>query len=287
MVGADPPDRAQDVAGGGRPRSELAVRIISAIALAPLPIAAALFGGWPFLLLCTLAAIGIWWEWATLAGGSAARLPMVAGGAALVAATLVLAAGWLSATLASLALGAVLAGGLARKDRAWMAAGVGYAGTMLAAPVLLRRDPDDGLLAIIFLFAVVWTTDIAAYFAGRALSGPKLEPRLRPKKAWWGARGGAGGAVIAAILVATIAGTGRWAIVALVALVLSAASQAGDLFESGFKRRYGAKDASQLIPGHGGLMDRLDGFIAAALAATILGLVRGGADAPARGLLVW
>jgi phosphatidate cytidylyltransferase len=284
VVGADPPHRAQDREGAS-PRSDLTLRIISALALAPLPIVAAVLGGWPFVLLCALAAIGIWWEWATLAAGAGARLVIAAGAAALAAAAMLLALDWTGGALAALAIGALLATVLTREDRVWVGAGVFYAGTMLVAPVLLRRDADYGLLAIMFLFAVVWTTDIAAYFAGRALGGPKLAPRLSPKKTWSGALGGAGGAVIAAILVAVIAGNGRWAILGPVGLFLSVASQAGDLFESGFKRRYGAKDASRLIPGHGGLMDRLDGFIAAALAATILGLLRG--QTPARGLLVW
>jgi phosphatidate cytidylyltransferase len=158
---------------------------------------------------------------------------------------------------------------------------------MLVAPFVLRNDPRYGLVAIIFLFAVVWTTDIAAYFAGRAFGGPKLAPRLSPKKTWSGALGGAIWAVMAAGIVAIMGGLPRLVVAALVGLVLSVASQAGDLFESGLKRHYGAKDASQLIPGHGGLMDRLDGFIVAALLAAIVGLVRGGTDGAARGFLVW
>jgi phosphatidate cytidylyltransferase len=110
---------------------------------------------------------------------------------------------------------------------------------------------------------------------------------VSPNKTWSGAIGGAAGAMIAAVGVAAAAGLGHRVAIALVGLALSAASQAGDLFESAFKRWYGAKDASKLIPGHGGLMDRLDGFIAAALAAAIVGVLRGGTEAPARGLLVW
>ena len=287
MVGADPPRRAQDVGGSVPPHSELTVRVVAAVALAPLPILAAMLGGWPFVMLCALAAIGIWWEWATLAAGAAARPLIAVGAAALAAAAMLLALDWTGAALAVMALGAALVAAQARRDHAWVGAGVVYAGIILAAPVVLRRDADYGLLGILFLFAVVWTTDIAAYFAGRAIGGPNLAPRVSPKKTWSGALGGAVGAVIAAIVVAVIAGTGRWAMLGLVGFLLSVASQAGDLFESGFKRRYGAKDASRLIPGHGGLMDRLDGFIAAVLAATILGLLRGGVDAPARGLLVW
>ncbi|HKG00177.1 MAG TPA: phosphatidate cytidylyltransferase [Xanthobacteraceae bacterium] len=288
MIGADRARRAHQVGHGARHRSELAVRLVSAVVLAPLAVGAAAIGGWPFELFCALAAIGIWWEWATLSAGGAARMVTAIGAGALAAASVFIAAGWIGTTLACLAGGAVLVGALARSNRpAWIGAGVAYAGTMLVAPVLLRSDPRYGFLAIVFLFAVVWTTDILAYFAGRAIGGAKLAPQLSPKKTWSGAIGGAGGAVIAATAVAALAGLGQWTTMALVGLGLSIASQAGDLFESALKRCYGAKDASRLIPGHGGLMDRLDGFIAAALVAAILGLLRGGPDAPARGLLVW
>jgi phosphatidate cytidylyltransferase len=288
VVGADPARRAQQVEHGARGRSDLPVRIASAVALAPLAIGAAVIGGWPFVLFCAAAAIGIWWEWATLSAGTMARGVTAIGAGALAAAAMFIAAGWLGTALACLAGGAVVIGALTWSSRhVWVAAGVIYAGVMLVAPALLRSDPRHGFLAILFLFAVVWTTDIAAYFSGRAIGGAKLAPRLSPNKTWSGALGGVGGAVIAASVVAALAGLGAVAIPVLLGIALSIASQAGDLFESALKRRYGAKDAGRLIPGHGGLMDRLDGFIAAALAAAILGLLRGGAEAPARGLLVW
>jgi phosphatidate cytidylyltransferase len=133
----------------------------------------------------------------------------------------------------------------------------------------------------------VWTTDALAYFAGRALGGPKLMPAVSPKKTWSGAAGGTLGAVAAGLIVVKVAGLQVTVAVAAVALMLSVVSQIGDLVESAVKRRFNAKDASQLIPGHGGLMDRLDGFLTAVLAATMVGLLRGGFEAPARGLLIW
>jgi phosphatidate cytidylyltransferase len=261
--------------------------------LAPLAIGAAAIGGMPFLLLCALAAIGIWWEWASLSAGEAARRDaagrlLTVGGGSLAAAAIFLAAGWLGTALAFIAGGTALVAALSwPQHRGWVGAGVAYAGVMLVAPVLLRADPSYGFIAILFLFATVWTTDILAYFAGRAIGGPKLAPRLSPNKTWSGATAGAAGAVVAAATVAVMAGLGAVAVVALVGAGLSVASQAGDLFESAVKRLYGAKDAGTLIPGHGGLMDRLDGFVAAALVAAALGLLRTGAEAPARGLLVW
>jgi phosphatidate cytidylyltransferase len=264
------------------------VRVLSAAVLAPLAIAAAYLGGWPFVLFWAGAAIGVWWEWTSLSAGPAAATVFGSGAGALVAAVVALAFGPLWASVACLGVGAALVAVLARANGGWrVAAGVFYAGAVVVAPVVLRRDPEFGLAAIIFLFAVVWATDILAYFAGRLIGGPKLAPRLSPKKTWSGALLGAGGAIIAAVVVARVGDLGRWDKMALIGFALSCVSQAGDLFESAFKRRHGAKDAGRLIPGHGGLMDRLDGFIAAAAAAAIVGVLRGAADAPARGLLVW
>jgi phosphatidate cytidylyltransferase len=162
-----------------------------------------------------------------------------------------------------------------------------YAGALLTAPIILRRDPNVGLAAILFLFALVWATDIAGYFAGRTFGGPKLAPKISPNKTWSGAIGGFTGAIIAGVAVAKFFALGDLVTIGIVALVLSAVAQAGDLFESAIKRRFGAKDAGNLIPGHGGFMDRLDGFVIAAAAAAALGILRSGLDSPAQGLLLW
>jgi phosphatidate cytidylyltransferase len=287
-TGADQGRHAESPNGAGIGRGELPVRVISAVVLAPLAIGAAYVGGWPFVLFCALAACGMWWEWAAMSTGRGAGTLTAIGVTALVAATGFVMASWIGTAIACVGVGALAVGAVApSNDRGWIGLGVLYAGAMLVAPAVLRSDPHDGFLAIVFLFAVVWATDIVAYFAGRAIGGPKLAPRISPNKTWAGALAGACGAVIAAATVAAAAKLGPWIVVALVGLCLSVASQAGDLFESAVKRRYGAKNAGQLIPGHGGLMDRLDGFIAAALVAAILGLARGGPEAPARGLLVW
>jgi phosphatidate cytidylyltransferase len=119
------------------------------------------------------------------------------------------------------------------------------------------------------------------------IGGPKLLARVSPKKTWSGAIGGLAAAVLAAIAVAKMAGLSGLLSIAVVAAILSALAQAGDLFESQLKRRFGAKDSSQLIPGHGGLMDRLDGFVFAAAVAALIGILRGGLEATAHGLVVW
>jgi phosphatidate cytidylyltransferase len=170
---------------------------------------------------------------------------------------------------------------------AWVMTGIVYAAAMFVAPVILRGDPAFGLLSIVLLFAVVWSTDIFGYFGGRSLGGPKLMPAVSPKKTWSGAIAGTLGAMIVAVLIANLFGSFNTIAIAGVALLLSVCGQAGDLFESWVKRKFNVKDSSQLIPGHGGAMDRLDGFWAAAVIGCIIGLARGGFDAPARGLLVW
>ena len=267
---------------------ELCLRVGSALVLVPLAVGSAYLGGPPFLAVWALAAAIILWEW-TVIVGEPGRTPVLAAGAAAFASAAVLfGLGWPRAALAVIALGAVAVAGLAGSGRrAWILAGGVYAGAMLAAPAVLRSDAELGLLAVMLLFGVVWTTDVMAYFVGRALAGPKLWPAVSPKKTWSGAVGGAAAATVVGSGISALAGLDHLAALALVCALLSLAAQTGDLLESALKRRFGAKNASELIPGHGGLMDRLDGFVAAALVATLLALARGGFDAPARGLLIW
>jgi phosphatidate cytidylyltransferase len=268
--------------------SELTLRVCSALVLVPLAIGTAYLGGWPFAIFWSIAAIGVYWEWSALVTGKERRSLVVVGGTALVASLALAAAGRPMGAVIIAALGTIAIAPLApAQQRGWVTGGVPYAGAIGIAPIALRSDSEVGFVAVMFLFAVVWTTDIAAYFLGRLIGGPKLLPRVSPKKTWSGAIGGLTAAGLAAIAVAKLAGLSGLISIALVTVVLSAVSQAGDLFESQLKRRFGAKDSSHLIPGHGGLMDRLDGFVFAAVVAALIGILRGGVEAPARGLLVW
>ena len=269
-------------------RSNLALRIASSLVLAPLAIGAAYLGGLVFLVFWTIAAFCVLWEWDTLVSAQDKRPVLTIGSVAIGGAALLLAFSRTGAAIALVVLGMFGAATLASKGRrSWCVAGMLYAGAMLIAPVLLRRDAALGFVAVIFVFAVVWSTDIAAYFVGRAFGGPKLMPRVSPNKTWSGAVGGAIGAIIVGIAVAHFAGIGNPVAIGILAFALSIASQAGDLLESAIKRRFNAKDASGLIPGHGGVMDRLDGFVLAAVLAAAVGTARGGLDAPAQGLLAW
>jgi phosphatidate cytidylyltransferase len=269
-------------------RSELTLRIVSAAVLAPLAVALAWLGGWPFFGFWAIAACGIFWEWRAILRDPG-PLPKGLGECAIAVAGASAMVGRLATAAVFLGIGMAIEAVLATAPalRAWAAAGVLYAGSLLVACVLLRSDAQHGFVAIVFLFAIVWATDILAYFVGRFVGGPRLWPRVSPKKTWSGALGGGAAAVLAGLAVAHYAQLPNSLAAAALALVLSAASQAGDLFESAFKRRFGVKDASHVIPGHGGIMDRLDGFWAAAVLAALIGIARGGLEAPARGLLVW
>jgi phosphatidate cytidylyltransferase len=270
-----------------RVAGDLPLRVVSALALAPLAIGAAYLGGRWFVLFWLIAGVGILWEWAGLVAATAARIVMAIGTVALVVATSALISNNPAAALLTLVAGAGIAAVWAPDGRrGWSGLGVVYAAAVIFPAVLLRSDETHGFAAIMLLFAVVWGTDIAAYFGGRLIGGPKLLPRASPKKTWSGAIVGAAAALAAGLAVASYAGLPNVAAVGLLCLLLSVASQAGDLFESALKRRFDAKDSSRLIPGHGGLMDRLDGFVIAAVAAVLIGLARAGST-PSSGLLIW
>ncbi|AZG75851.1 phosphatidate cytidylyltransferase [Methylocystis rosea] len=269
--------------------ADLGPRVASAAAMVIAALGALYLGGDVFALFWLAAAFAVSWEWQNLIGGEG-RAPRIAVGGAAVAAAMafgrVSMPGAAALAIALLAIaGAALAGA---ERRLWAATGVVYAGALAFSVCLLRESPDVGALAIAFLFAVVWGTDIFAYFGGRLIGGPKLWPRVSAGKTWSGTITGVlCGALLG--LVAVYLGAGpqlaNWRVF-LVGLAAAAFSQVGDLFESSVKRRFGVKDSSQLIPGHGGAMDRLDGFIFASAFAAAVGLLRG-APSVAAGLFFW
>jgi phosphatidate cytidylyltransferase len=274
-------------------RGNLKLRVASALVLAPMAIAAAYLGGVIFVGFWAVAALGIQWEWRRIvADTNPITLALGIGAILFVAIELGTTNGPMSLVDLSVTAGAVAAAFLfasltARQARLWTAGGILYASALLLAVGVLRSDRKLGFSALVFLFAVVWATDILAYFVGRLVGGPKLSPKLSPKKTWSGAVGGAIAAAVAGLAATRYSIVSNSLAIVCLALLLSAVSQVGDLFESAMKRRFGIKDAGDVIPGHGGFMDRLDGFLAAALAAAIIGLARGGTETPAGGLLVW
>ena len=291
-----PPSEIGAHTAGSRAWGQLAVRTASGLVLAPIAVAVAYFGGWAFVAFWGGAAVLVFLEWTGLVAGSHSRISLLPGGLSVaLAAGLAGAMGNSAAgvhpmrlvlALVVLAVGTLAAAALARhKNPVTAAVGVLYAGALALAPIVLRSDVEAGFLAVVFLFAVVWVTDIVAYLVGRAVGGPKLAPAISPNKTWSGAITGTAAAVAVATIIglaADLVGVGR---IATLAAGLSAAGQIGDLFESALKRRFGVKDSGHLIPGHGGLMDRLDAFVAAAVLAAVIGVGRGGLDAPGRGLM--
>ena len=291
----DPGPGGNEQAGPPSDRQNFFRRTASALVLAPLAIGAAFAGGWTFAAACTVTAALVLWEWSILVSRAADWRILAPGVPALCAAAVLAQGNSPGMAIAAVALGAVgaaVATGVGPGRRParsvfWATAGVLYAGIVLISPIVLRSDPQMGFAALAFLFATVWATDIFAYLTGRRLGGPLLAPRLSPKKTWSGAIGGLAGGVVAGALVA-YASAGTYPVAAgVLALILSIAAQGGDLLESSVKRRFGAKDTSALIPGHGGVMDRVDGFLVAALIAVVIGALRFGAAASARGLLLW
>ncbi len=258
--------------------SDLRPRVISAVVLAPVVLACLWAGGPYWGALVVVAGAGLALEWATLCGAQPAAWPGFGVAAAVLAGVALTALGRPGPGLAALLAGAALV--LPRNG--WrLAAGVAYAGLGAVALAWLRLDPLAGRANLVFLVAVVWASDIGAYLAGRLIGGRKLAPLISPGKTWSGALGGLAAAMLAGCAAGQAMAPGAPVRAAVLAVLLAAASQAGDLLESAVKRGFGVKDSGGLIPGHGGLMDRLDGFLVAAPAAAGLGLLVG------RGTALW
>jgi len=261
-------------------------RVVAALVLAPIAVAIAYAGGWLWTVLVTVAAIGLYLEWLAIVGAARQMRVVAPGVVGLAIAGCCMALGRIDAALVPLALGFAGVALFSMERRGWTAAGFGYAAAAQLASVLVRLDRFWGFVALILILLVVWVTDIGGYFAGRGIGGPKLWPRVSPKKTWAGAVGGFAASLVVAAGFALF-GLGRAIPLLVLGAALSIVSQLGDLFESAVKRRFGVKDSSRIIPGHGGLLDRLDGFVAAVVLAAIFGFLREGVDGVGRGLVVW
>lgn len=270
--------------------SELRLRVISGIIMAVVFLFAVFVGGWIFALLIGLMSAVVWSEWSNIMLPDSDDRAKFVGFACVAGMTLAFL--FFSGTLLFLAVIAIfgIASGLLLS---WVGGtrsviGLLYACGFLIAMVSLRGafEYTVGLITILYLCVTVWFTDIGAYFVGRAVGGPKLAPAISPNKTMSGAIGGVLAAAFGAWIIIILAGLHNQGGLLLLAIVLSAVSQMGDLFESGIKRRSGVKDSGYIIPGHGGLMDRIDGLLFAAIVLWMLGAIVGGLAAPASALFV-
>jgi phosphatidate cytidylyltransferase len=291
---AQPADRpAADRPGG---LTNLLKRILSAAVLLPLVIVAIAFGHPYFDLLVALFAAIMAWEWARIvaherAPGQTSPVPVPTAPvwwafAAVSVTTAVLAvlhagfAGlngnvWTEILTGMLAI--ALAGAVVNRHRAiWFVAGVLYVAVPAVALVTIRADPAFGRAALFWIIALVVAADTGGYLVGRTVGGPKLAPRISPNKTWSGLGGAVAGAALVGLLTAFVLNhTNVWLLTPISA-GLGLVEQAGDLVESAFKRHFGVKDTSQIIPGHGGVLDRVDGLLAVAVAVVVANEWAGG-----------
>jgi phosphatidate cytidylyltransferase len=293
--------RAETDAAAGRGLSSLNARLAdlgprlgSAAGLIAIALISWWLGGIVFFLVWLSAALVVHFEWQRIVGGARLMARLVLGSLALIATAVAIRSQIPTLALFVLLVATVVVAQLAGPGRrVWSGGGLIYAGALILAVLTLRSSFPFGRWAVGLLFAIVWGTDAAAYFAGRLIGGPKFVPLISPSKTWSGT--GVGiitGALIGLGFLAIAARFSQFDAIApsfallFLGLILAAVSQLGDLFESWMKRCFGAKDSGNLIPGHGGLMDRVDGFIATAVFAAILGVLRA-FPSPAEGLFHW
>lgn len=257
------------------PASDLTKRVLSAALLAPLVLGAVWLGGLAFNVLIGVAIILMAYEWARVTCGPDWLMDAVLISVTAIAA--VLAVHWQIATvnkgMVLFGAGGIIAAGLALafwlgrnkgRELRWPLLGIPYIAFGSVAMVWLRGLPDLGLALIIWLLLIVWSMDIGAYFAGRAIGGPKLAPRASPNKTWAGLLGGMLSAGLVGGVTAAAAGLGQVLALSALSAAIGGWAQLGDIAESMVKRHFGVKDMSNLIPGHGGILDRVDGLLFAA-----------------------
>lgn len=271
--------------------SDVRTRTLSAVVLAIAALAVCWAGPVPFAGLVAIVAAVMCWEWGRITRPSSLDLATGLHIAAVSMAVGASAAGAQGLAVLAVASGALILCGVTARGQSMpltLLSGVGvlYVGLPAIALVWLRADESAGFLAVMFLFAIVWTTDTFAYVCGTLVRGPKLWPSVSPNKTWAGLIGGILFAGLAGLVFSTLIDGGSGLKLSLFGLMLSACAQTGDLAESWLKRTFQVKNASMLIPGHGGFMDRMDGVVAA---ATLAGAIALSLDAtsPARALLIW
>ncbi|MGV8830912.1 MAG: phosphatidate cytidylyltransferase [Devosia sp.] len=284
----EPSDLVPELAGGRRSRwSDLVPRLISATVMIALTTAALYIGSYFLAAVVGAAFAGAYREWETMVS----RAPLTPIGMVLIG--LVALSGLIFPLLGAagsavvIAVACVIAVAARGEGVWWRVLGLLIYGAIIIAALVLRGDTIDGVWAGLYVGTVVWMTDSAAFFTGRQIGGEKLAPDISPGKTWSGALGGLALGTGAGLLIWTLATDSPW----LIGLVLSAAisilGQLGDLSESAVKRHFRVKDSGDIIPGHGGLMDRLDSLTFGMLLVFMIGALHLGFDSVAAGLLYW
>ena len=271
-----------------RQKPEMLTRTLSALVLAAIALAAVVVSRWSFALLVIVCGIAVAWEWGRLVRNREfdAIFILQAAVVAAIAIFVTLARPDLALIAVAVAFAGTAAIGMASGSLGWSLLGLAYSVLPAWSMVWLRSDAALGAAALLFLFAVAWTTDTASYVGGRLIGGPKLAPRISPRKTWSGLILGTLTPALIGYAVGVMWEQTSALTLALVSVAVAAACQVGDLGESAVKRRFGAKDMSGLIPGHGGLLDRIDGLLIAAIAAALIAFLHDPAN-PGRGLLIW
>lgn len=265
---------------------DLRPRIVSGLLLAALALVLCYLGPVTFAVLVIVVAFIMCWEWGRVVRGHDFDPAFMVHGGTVAGACLLAGLGFAALGLVLVLIGAVLVLLLQFSEQGRLSAlGVPYVGFPAVSLLWLRADEPFGFAAVLFVLLVVCTTDTFAYFGGRGIGGARLWPRISPNKTWAGLISGvAAGALVGASFAFFVQGASHAGLAALAGL-LAVASQAGDLAESALKRGFGIKDASTLIPGHGGFLDRMDGVVFAASAAALLALFTD-LQSPARALLL-
>ena len=256
----------------------LRLRLVSAAVLLPTAILVVWLGSWWLAAFLAVLSGAMCWEWANLCNPGRIdvwSIMLVAGGAAPLVFVALGFQGmfWILAVALVALVVLALAG---RLDYPVVCIpGLPYIAVGMCCIVWLRADPGHGLLTVVWAAAAIIATDVGAYFVGRNVGGPKLAPRVSPNKTWSGLFGGMIFAGLTGLIIGLWADAG-WIAMAIGGMAIALISQAGDLIESALKRKFGAKDASQLIPGHGGFLDRFDGYLTAMPAAALMSALAGG-----------
>jgi phosphatidate cytidylyltransferase len=247
----------------------LTMRVLSALVLAVPVLASVYFGAPAFELMVSAAALAMTWEWYRICARDAPGVAAVAAGVTILAAVTAVGLAQTAFSLALLGIGAIGVFFVSRRHF-WLSAGVFYVGLPCVAIVWLRNEPTMGRETIFWLLGLVWASDIGAYAFGRLIGGPKLAPSVSPNKTWAGLFGAMICAGLVGAATAALLELEEFWRLALISTILGAAAQAGDLLESWVKRKFGVKDASSLIPGHGGFLDRADALIAAVVITALI-----------------